>query len=154
MYRLLIPFVCLVLLSCNQNQRNIEKKETGIHSLSVNRKSEKTVSEDFSVFLSRFQKDSIFRVDRTKFPLRGFNSDEKEVGSTDTLFIWTKPEFLFYSNEDFGSKSKDEISNEIINKGERNIFRMYKRNSGYDVTYHFETINGKWILKYYSYKNY
>lgn len=112
------------------------------------------VSEDFSDFLSKFQLDSVFRVGRTKFPLKGFNSDEKEVGSTDTLFIWTKSEFLFYSNEDFGTTSGDEIHIEIINKGARNIYRRYKIDSGYDVSYHFETIQGQWFLKYYSYKNF
>jgi hypothetical protein len=144
----------VILLSCNQNEKHNEKNDEGSNTYPINKESEQIVSEDFSIFLSKFQRDSLFRVDRTKFPLEGFNSDEKEVGSTDTLFIWTKPEFLFYSNEDFGSKSEDAIDNEIINKGERKIFRMYKKESGYDVSYHFENINGEWFLEYYSYKNY
>ena len=109
------------------------------------------IKEKFNTFLSRFFNDNSFRYSRVNFPLDGYNSD-LEMGKRETK--WSKDDWEFYSEDDFGYESNTNIKNEVISINEKvKTLRLFKENSGYQIKYEFHNIDGKWYLKYYSYMN-
>ncbi|WP_374676571.1 hypothetical protein [Flavobacterium sp. NRK1] len=110
--------------------------------------------ENFDNFFSKFRSDSSFRLSRTKFPLDGYNSDEKEIDSRDTLYVWSKEDFNFYAEEDFKKQISINIKEHITKSDSLVFYRRYIEDSGYNINYKFNIISGNWYLVCYSYKNY
>ena len=139
-----------LIISCN----NSEKKER-IENNSIEKPlTIRVPKEDFDEFFTKFRSDSLFKITRTKFPLKGFNSDEKEIGSKQSSYLWDKENFIFYSDEDFKNQVTTDIIKEDITKSDSLVtYRRYKEDSGYDINYEFKNLNDKWYLIYYSYKN-
>lgn len=134
-----------LLFSCNDIKRENTKSEIGINK-----------SESFEEFFKKFSSDSFFRNSRINFPLKGFNSDDSNTNGKDEVYLWSKEDWSFYSEEDFSNKKdKDEKKTETIKKNKSLItYRIYKENSGYDIQYEFKKENDKWFLIYYSYKKF
>jgi hypothetical protein len=133
----------ILALSCN----NIKKENQKIESL-INK------NESFNDFFNRFSTDSVFRISRVKFPLKGFNSDETDVNSKDKPYLWSKEDWAFYAEEDFNPKSEDVKKTDTIKTDTSVIYRIYKEDSGYDIQYKFEESKNKWFLVYYSHKDF
>src|SRR5690606_20979735 len=95
--------------------------------------------ESFESFYIRFHKDSLFQIDRIKFPLPGINTDEMTV--EDSLYFWNKKDWLMHNAIDtskffkkmFGS---DHLVEEVITSNEPGVFVKRK----------FENLKGKWYL--------
>jgi len=107
--------------------------------------------EDFDEFISKFTSDSVFRYSRIKFPLKGYNSHAE---SNRQDYVWNKEIWDFYSESDMNYQNNENILNQTKSKDSIKIWRLYKKNSGYDIEYRFKLKGNKWFLKYYSYKNY
>lgn len=107
--------------------------------------------EDFDVFISKFTSDSLFRYSRIKFPLKGYNSHAEGERRG---YIWTKDIWDFYSESDMKYQNNENITNQTKSKDSIRIWRLYKKNSGYDIKYRFKLKKNKWFLIYYSYKNF
>lgn len=140
-FKILAISLLISLVNCNNfdKRKVIISKEKGVN---VNKN-----IENFDDFFIRFSKDINFRISRIKFPLAGYNSDERKKS-----FFWTKEEWLFYSEEDF-KINKDATKRVKLIENSKIIYRIYKENSGYDIKYTFVLINDKWNLVFYSYKN-
>ncbi|KGO87343.1 hypothetical protein Q765_06665 [Flavobacterium rivuli WB 3.3-2 = DSM 21788] len=137
-----------IIIGCN----NVEKKER-IENKSIEKSlTIKVPKEDFDEFFTKFRSDSIFKFTRIKFPLKGFNSDEMGTGSEQSIYLWDKENFIFYSVEDFKNQTTTDIIKEDIIKSDSVVtYRRYKEDSGYDINYEFKNIKDKWYLIYYSY---
>jgi len=78
-----VVVLLLLHLSCN----NVEKKTVNDEISHQEITKHKEERENFDNFFSKFRSDSSFRLSRTKFPLYGYNSDEKKIDSRDTLYV-------------------------------------------------------------------
>ena len=134
----------ILVLSCNNIKKENQKTENLIDK-----------KESFNDFFNRFSTDSVFRISRVKFPLKGFNSDETDVDFKDKTYLWNKEDWLFYAEEDFSSsKSEDIKKTDTIKTNASVIYRIYKEDSGYDIQYKFKESKNKWFLVYYSHKEF
>lgn len=150
---ILMMFIFFFNVSCKNKNSDSEihdKSETNEASQLESFK-ESCKKEDFNLFISKFVSDSIFRYSRIKFPLKGYNSDA-ELDKRD--YIWIKEDWDFYSVVDMKYESDEKIVSEIIPKETSMVWRLYKKNSGYDIKYQFKLNKNKWYLNNYSYKNY
>jgi len=108
--------------------------------------------ETFNEFIKKFKSDSEFRLNRIKFPLNGFNSDEN-IDNNDVYF-WEKENWLFYSSDDFKDSDNMDFKEKVILMTDTSmIYRIYKPQSGYEIKYHFKKESKKYYLNFYSYKN-
>ncbi|WP_333696640.1 hypothetical protein [Flavobacterium sp.] len=136
--RILLVLAILSLCSC------VKSKESLLQN---------NEEEIFNEFINRFINDSVFRLSRVDFPLRGYNSDDYVEGLNP--YYWEKSDWLFYSEEDFKKGNSLELKeNEIIKTDTSMIYRIYKKESGYDIKYYFKKDNKKYYLNFYSYKNF
>jgi hypothetical protein len=141
-----MSFVAVIILffACNKTKEEPIKIKTGINS-----------TESFENFFSKFSTNSRFRINRIKFPLDGFNSDETDTNAKDKPYKWEKEDWLFYSAEDFTkNQNGDNKKTEIVKTNSFVTYRIYKENSGYDIQYRFKVYKDKWYLINYSYKNF
>ncbi|NCO64758.1 MAG: hypothetical protein COZ75_13360 [Flavobacteriaceae bacterium CG_4_8_14_3_um_filter_34_10] len=106
--------------------------------------------EIFNVFLSMFLNDSVFRYSRIDFPIKGYNSDAENPEN----YLWSKDDWDFYFEEDSRYKQNESIISKVSINDRIAKWRLYIKDSGYDINYHFELVNDKWYLKQYFYKNY
>jgi|GEM_PF-731865 len=137
----------------NQNKNVIVENNGDTHLTSKNTALDKQFQkiEHFDEFLSRFIKDSVFRYNRIKFPMVGFNSDSET--SSDN-YVWTREDWAFYFEEDKNHEKNENIISEILVEKTRANWRLYIKDSGYDVTYQFELNTNIWYLTSYSHKNF
>lgn len=108
-------------------------------------------SEPFDTFLNRFVSDSTFMFSRIDFPIDGFNSDFSQKGKS---YKWYKKDWIFYAEEDMRFKKRKNVITEVMEQDSSIIWRLYKKNSGYDIKYMFKpNSKGKWMLVYYQHQN-
>lgn len=147
--------VSLSYIGCRTNKKEIindnEEKINIDNQPQLEQAVMKQDKENFEFFLSKFINDSVFRYNRIKFPIKGFNSDT-EFDKRD--YLWTREDWDFYSVEDLRYKKDENIISEIVRIDSSMNWRLYKENSGYDINYRFKFNNNKWYLDYYSYKNF
>ena len=157
MRKIAIIILGVALISCIKKKGMVNKeappKIKGVDIVKKIDTLKKGIENDlkFEDFLERFSKDSIFRYDRMKFPIKGYNSDA-ETNKKD--YKWEKEEWMFYFNNDLKHNTDENIISKIVPNDTVIIWRLYKENSGYDVNYYFKQIDNKWYLDSYSYKNY
>ncbi len=109
------------------------------HSLKKGQRNNTT--EDFNRFYIQFHADSLFQLERIKFPLEGGSYDgEKERK-------WNKKrwQLLKYTVYEVDTS---EFAVEF-NKGDSLVFeRIYIPNSGFDFQCRYKLIKGQWFLVY------
>ena len=107
-------------------------------------------NESFEDFHLKFLIDSTFRYSRINFPVKGYNSDSE---ASPENYLWERGDWDFYFEVDKDYKKNGAIVSEIYPTDSTTVWRLYIENSGYDIRYHFKKDNDKWMLTYYSYKN-
>lgn len=114
--------------------------------------------EVFEEFYEEFYSDSLFQINRTIFPLPGYNSDieiavpedvAEKLGIQKKKYYWEKDKWLLLkkvqSNDEYKisvSKSDSLITEDIIIP-----------ETGFRTTKKFKLIERKWYLVYYFYQN-
>lgn len=128
------------------NERSLEDEE----KYYLKKKIKAQGGESFENFISKFITDSIFRYSRIKFPINGFNSEEKQQG----VYTWNKEDFYFYFSETLQRIEDPYFKKEIseIDQNKKSL-RLYVENSGFDTKCKFKLIDGEWLLDSYSYSN-
>jgi len=148
--KLIILFL-LILISCSFGTNNDSISKSGHMNVQEGKNYQNQKIENFKMFLQKFINDSTFRYTRIQFPINGYNSDAE---TNKKNYKWDKKEWDFYSKIDFQYKNDENIITEIVDNDTTKVWRLYKKQSGYDIRYYFKPISKKWNLVYYSYKNY
>ena len=110
--------------------------------------------ENFTEFLTRFNKDSVFQFQRIKYPLIQISNDcdttvtekisEKEIKYINVRKDWT----------DYNHKRRDElIFEKISEENGKKVWTIGVQDSGLCDSYLFEADNGKWYLVQVEYSN-
>lgn len=100
--------------------------------------------EDYFVFYQKFHQDSLFQVERVRFPLDGYSIEGGQITS------WDENSWVMHKN------GLADIDTSIY-KTERNTRfgviqeRIYLPNSGMLIERHFSLLNKKWFLTFYLY---
>lgn len=109
--------------------------------------------EDFFAFFSRFSLDKKFQLERIKFPLekivligdpnpRGDFVDEIVLVDKDE---WEHEYFYYRSDKRYRAQIFDNFEAELKDTDER-VFAWLGIESGFQIYYYFQRIDGKWFL--------
>ena len=100
--------------------------------------------EDFDDFLSKFMRDSLFQLERVKFPLK---SQQWNTGEVDSVRIersnWKM--VRFFLGEEYRPQIYDNFKGEMRDTDER-LFCWEGIDNGINVEYRFYRFDGKWYL--------
>jgi hypothetical protein len=100
--------------------------------------------EDFDDFILKFISDSLYQLDRIKFPLKSQQWDSDEVDSTRIEKSNWKTVRLFWG-EQYRPQIYDNFKREMRDTDER-LFCWEGIENGINVEYRFNRINGLWYL--------
>ncbi len=103
-------------------------------------------TENFELFYNQFKEDSIFQLERIKFPLHGKYMDDERAGQQTDNFIWTKENWkILYTNVSLNPEIY--TTNRITKRNKMLIITTsIEGNFNFEETY--ELINSKWYLVY------
>jgi hypothetical protein len=110
-----------------------------------------TSKEDFDDFFWKFMDDSTFQIERIKFPImRTFLRDDPEKLFIEDSTLVTESEwkhiyFLLGMETNYRPQIYDNFSAELRDTDER-TFAWLGIETGIQVYYYFQRINGKWYL--------
>jgi hypothetical protein len=134
--RSLYLLLLLCVLSCNTNDNKAAtapKHKPEIHSK----------IEDFEVFNKRFHTDTLFQMERIKFPLEGGYADGFERGE------WTKDNWEYFENPIPAKDLPKDYKQKVTHSDTLVTESIWIDNSGFSTERHFKLINDKWFLVYY-----
>jgi len=100
--------------------------------------------EDFEDFIYKFISDSLYQLDRIKFPLKSQQWDSDEVDSTRIERDNWKTVRLFWG-EQYRPQIYDNFKREMRDTDER-LFCWEGIENGINVEYRFNRIKGQWYL--------
>jgi hypothetical protein len=134
----LIPF----LVSC-QNQNSTKEEITD--STQTNSTIKEEIKEtDFDIFFEKYRSDSIFQINRTKFPLKTSNLELEEITTTFTQ----KRDWKFNNFEDNRKTEYDQYEYvKEIGNANLVLYEMRGIDNGILVIYKFTFTNQEWILE-------
>jgi hypothetical protein len=150
---ILLPIICF---ACSEKQIIGNKPLRSANEGRVGVDNNPSGLEDFESFFKKFQQDSLFRIERTIFPLNGYNSDDDELTGDDvednapTVYFWERNIWQEYAKITY---SESDLKKSIIKTDTLIKHTIYKENSGFEVYSEFKLIDNKWFLSYYSYQN-
>lgn len=136
---LMKPIFILLLFSilgCNTNPT----QSTAVLPTHKSDKTSKT--EDFGVFNKKFHSDTIFQLDRIKFPLEGGYADGFERGE------WTKDNWEYLKSPLPAKDLPEEYKQKVTYSDTLVTEKIWIENSGFSTERHFKVINDKWYLVY------
>lgn len=131
-------FISTLLCSCNNKSRAKAEANRFEDTISLAKTQE---SEDFNIFLTRFQKDSVFQKDRIIFPLKNllYNTD---TGSFEEKMINEKEwQFMNFSN-----LPENYLENITKSNNEEFNYNIQIEDTGVSVNYIFKIHNNRWYL--------
>lgn len=143
-YIFLILGALAILASCNRTSKEVTKskkeKETKPAVVKANKIEKATAFEDFESFYTKFHEDSIFQIQRVKFPLEGYAIDTSEQSTT-----WSKNNWITHKNT--VQKIDTSVFTIETNK-QSNAYheKIYIDGGGFSSERVFKRINGKWYL--------
>ncbi|GAB2467588.1 hypothetical protein GCM10011375_31290 [Hymenobacter qilianensis] len=141
---ILITLVPMILGGCQDNYA--EKKDFKEASQVASSKDTIFSLEPFDAFYKRFTNDSIFQIQRIKFPLPGINTDGMDV--SDTIYYWQKGKWRMFK----GIPSDiDTINFEVkkIRSDTIAINEVSQKHVSFSSKYIFKPKEGRWYLVYY-----
>lgn len=104
----------------------------------------KGAGESFEHFFSKFHSDSLFQMERIRFPLPGINTDE--MAMDDTIYYWEAENWKMH--HDVNLDTTDFIVERNISDS-LTVEKIYEENTGFIIERTFEKIDGRWYLVYY-----
>ncbi|NLI87737.1 MAG: DUF4348 domain-containing protein [Bacteroidales bacterium] len=106
-------------------------------------------NEDFNIFFFKFSVDSVFQIERIKFPLEFKTWEDPEEIGGDIVTIQIKKEDwkhdYFFMTENYRPQIFDNFEGELRDTDER-LFQWIGIETGVNVKYFFKRIEGKWFL--------
>ena len=145
--QLSLPFLLfaffVILFSCNRTSKEITKEVEIINT--PKRENKQPIKapiprEDFNTFYNKFHDDSVFQIDRVKFPLKGYAMDTSE-----SQLAWEKNSWVMHRNtiQDIDtSQFKINVEKtEYLYKE-----KVFIEGGGFASERIFKQINGKWYL--------
>lgn len=138
-------FLLLFFISCNRTSKEIaqtpgtDKKETS--AIHQGNEAKRTFhNEDFDKFYQRFHSDSLFQMQRIKFPMQGYTLD-----SLGNNVPWTRQNWLMHR---MGVQQVDTTVYKVeIKKEPGNCEEdIYIEGGGFRTKRMFNRENGKWYL--------
>jgi hypothetical protein len=132
----------LSLFSCGSKSTDSNGAYKSADSLTVSRSND---LEDFDEFFKKFTTDSLFQIERIRFPLRLRMTTEdgervEEISKED----WTFSTFLY--DDSYATREVDAYTQEIKNYGDTVKLEQRGVDNGIHVDYAFVTESGAWIL--------
>jgi hypothetical protein len=101
--------------------------------------------EDFNEFFERFTTDSVFQMERTKFPFRViWMTEDGETTHETEKENWTHS--TFYYEDSYASRQVDAYTQEIKHYSDSVVLELRGVDNGIYVDYKFIRDSGKWIL--------
>lgn len=144
----LMSIFLLILLTCSCNNNAKSKieisessKETTCLTVEVNEK------EDFDVFFSKFQQDSIFQINRIEFPIKyHIYESGSYIDDSENVIDLQNREVIINKNE-WNYQNIDEYI-KIISKISENEYHIELQieDTGVSVNYVFKIKNNEWFL--------
>jgi hypothetical protein len=135
--------IILFLTSCGTKSTDSVTTDKGADSLttSVNDNDQ----EDFNEFFKKFTTDSVFQVERTKFPFRViWSTEDGETTHETAKEDWTHSTFHYENG--FATRQEDGYTQEIKLFGDSVRLEQRGVDNGIYVDYLFIRDKGKWIL--------
>lgn len=140
-----IPLLLILMLfSCNKTSKEVttnNKKKSESPVLKPAKSLNKTSNyESFDPFYKKFHEDSIFQINRVKFPIEGYAVDTSEQATK-----WTKTNWIMHRN----TVQKIDTSKFTIetNKQKNTYYeKIYIEGGGFASERFFKRINGRWYL--------
>lgn len=111
--------------------------------------SKQTTKENFGDFVYRFIADSVFQLERIKFPLK--SSIQTDLNEVDTKAIEKNDWKIvrLFGNEEYRSQIYDNFKRELRDTDER-LFCWEGVENGIYVEYKFQRLGGLWYLTEYN----
>lgn len=155
-FLLLISFLfinCKNEISKNDNKK-VEKPK--IENIKTEKSAPKITDENFEAFLKDFSRDSIFQINRVKFPLKVKEIDLESMEEINENKSGFKERTILksqYTKLDF-TYQKDALTRELDRYSQKNILKnnimtveIRGIDNGLYSDFYFEKIDGKWFLK-------
>lgn len=134
--------IILFLISCGTKPTNSTITDRGADSLTISKNIDQ---EDFNEFFKKFTTDSVFQVERTKFPFRVIWMTEAGETTHETeKDNWTHS--TFYYDDSYASRQVDAYTQKIKQYSDSVVLEQRGVGNGIYVDYKFIRDNGKWIL--------
>lgn len=134
--------IILFLISCGTKPTNSTITDQGADSLTISKKIDQ---EDFNEFFKKFTTDSVFQVERTKFPFRViWMTEDGETTHETEKDNWTHS--TFYYDDSYASRQVDAYTQKIKQYSDSVVLEQRGVDNGIYVDYKFIRDNGKWIL--------
>lgn len=131
----------LLLLSCATKSTD-STTERVTDSLTV---SKTGAGEDFDEFFQKFTTDSLFQMDRIKFPFRViWREEDGETTHETEKDMWTHS--TFYYENSYASRQIDAYTQDIKQYRDSVVLEQRGVDNGIHVEYIFMRDNGKWVL--------
>jgi len=133
----------LLFASCGTKSSDLRAIDEVMDSLTTLKNYDQ---EDFNEFFKKFTSDSLFQVERVKFPWRlRMAIDGREVVEETSKENWTHE--TFYYEESYATRQINAYTQEIRTYGDTTV-RLELRgvDNGIHVDYEFARDKGKWIL--------
>lgn len=133
---------CLLLFSCGTKSTDSTSPDKNTDSLTI---SKTTDEEDFNEFFARFTTDSVFQMERTKFPFRViWLTEDGETTHETEKENWTH--LTFYYEDSYATRQVDAYTQKIRQYSDSVVLEQRGVDNGIYVDYKFVRDNGKWIL--------
>jgi hypothetical protein len=132
----------LLMFSCGTKSTDSNGSDKSADSVTI---SGSNSLEDFNEFFKKFTTDSLFQVERVKFPWRlRLTTDEGETVEETSMEDWTFS--TFYYEDSYGTREVDAYTQEIKINGDTATLQQRGVDNGIHVDYEFVMEKGKWIL--------
>ncbi|WP_276373139.1 DUF4348 domain-containing protein [Chryseolinea sp. H1M3-3] len=130
----------LLLLSCGI--RSTDPSTSSKDSLKISKLED---GEEFNEFFEKFTTDSLFQIERIKFPFRVlWTTEDGETVHETAKDDWTHS--TFYYEDSYASRQVDAYTQETKNYGDTIKLELRGVDNGIFVDYNFVRQKGKWIL--------
>jgi hypothetical protein len=104
--------------------------------------SKQPTKENFNGFINKFIADSLYQLDRIKFPLRSMKADSEDYG---TIKREDWKIIRLFGTENYKAQLYDNFKGELRDTNER-LFCWEGVENGINVQYWFRRIEGRWYL--------
>jgi hypothetical protein len=108
--------------------------------------SNQTTKEKFDDFIYKFIGDSLYQLDRIKFPLRSMQADSEDYG---TIKKEDWKIVRLFGTEEYKAQLYDNFKGELRDTDER-LFCWEGVENGINVQYKFRRLDGHWYLTEYN----
>jgi hypothetical protein len=135
-----IFWILLASLLCSCKEAH---KDNNSPHKAQQKNTDKSVPENFDLFLKKFNADPAFQMSRVKFPFKIVNLTDAGGEAEPTIYVLKKKwVYVKLINEGTNIIKKEKLNNDTIN------IVLIVEDTGIHVSHYFTRIAGKWQLNY------